>query len=233
MLPPSHHFTARAILFDLDGVLVDSTASVGRVWRVWAERHGIEPEKVIRTAHGRRSIETIRACAPWLNAEAENQIVEQMEIDDTLDLAVIPGAHELLASLPLDRWAVVTSGTRPLSLSRINAAGLRAPKTLVTANEVAQGKPSPEPYLQGAELLGFAPADCLVVEDTPPGIESAHAAGMKCIALLTTYPGEKLGAADALVRDLRDLTVTANEHTLTVVPSPATNSDLMPSARAR
>jgi mannitol-1-/sugar-/sorbitol-6-phosphatase len=233
-MPEAHsHFTARAILFDLDGVLVDSTASVGRVWRVWAERHGIDAENVIRTAHGRRSIETIRACAPWLNAQSENDIVEQMEIDDTLDLAVIPGARELLASLPPDRWAVVTSGTRPLSLSRISAAGLPVPKTLVTANEVAQGKPSPEPYLNGAELLRFSPPDCIVVEDTPPGIKSAHAARMKCIALRTTYSADKLTAADAIIRDLRDLSVTVTAETLNIAVRSEATSGLEPSARTR
>jgi sugar-phosphatase len=215
-------FQVRAILFDLDGVLVDSTASVGRVWRVWAERHHLEPGPVIKAAHGRRSIETIRACAPWLDAAAENVIVEQAEIDDTRDLEVIPGAPQLLAMLPPERWAVVTSGTRPLSTSRLRAAGLPIPNALVTANEVVHGKPSPEPYLKGAELLGFAPGDCLVIEDTPPGIKSAHAAGMKCIALLTTYNAEKLSAADAIARDLRDIAVSlahcSHSLRLTVAP---------------
>ena len=222
-------FQARAILFDLDGVLVDSTASVGRVWRVWAERHGLDPETVIRSAHGRRSIETVRACAPWLDAEAENVIVEQMEIDDTRDLAVIAGANELLGRLPDERWAVVTSGTRPLSTSRLRAAGLPIPKVLVTANEVTNGKPSPEPYLKGAELLGFAPADCIVLEDTPPGIAAAHAAGMKCIALLTTYPSGKLAEADAVIRDLRDIHISLAHctHSLRLeVPALGTLADL-------
>src|SRR5690348_6470743 len=112
MSDPTQQFSARAILFDLDGVLVDSTGSVGRVWRAWAERHDLDPEQVIRGAHGRRSIETIRAWAPHLDAEKENLIVEQAEIDDTLDLRVIPGAGQLLATLPSERWTVVTSGTR-------------------------------------------------------------------------------------------------------------------------
>lgn len=201
-------FSARAILFDLDGVLVDSTGSVGRVWRDWALRYGFDPEEVIRSAHGRRSIETIRAWAPWLDAEAENAIVEQAEIEDTRDLAVIPGAGKLLSLLPSDRWTVVTSGTRPLATSRLRAAGLPVPEKLVTAGEVVNGKPSAEPYLKGAELLGFSPEDCLVVEDTPPGIAAAHAAGMKCIALLTTYGAEKLAAAEAIIPDLRGITVS-------------------------
>src|SRR6185369_484916 len=124
---------ARAILFDLDGVLVDSTGSVGRVWKLWAERHGLDPTAVIKSAHGRRSIETIRANAPWLDAEDENVIVEQAEIDDTLDLAIIPGASQLLSTLPADRWTIVTSGTRPLATSRLKAPGLPVPDKLVTA----------------------------------------------------------------------------------------------------
>jgi sugar-phosphatase len=218
----SQNFSARAILFDLDGVLVDSTGSVGRVWRAWAERHGLNAEQVIRAAHGRRSIETIRACAPWLDAGAENEVVEQTEIDDTRDLAVIAGAGRLLAILPVERWAVVTSGTRALATSRLRAAGLPIPDALVTANEVTNGKPSPEPYLKGAESLGYAAADCLVIEDTPPGIESAHAAGMKCVALLTTYAAETLTAADAIIRDLRDVTISLAHCTRTLVVHVAT-----------
>lgn len=222
MSDDTHRFSARAILFDLDGVLVDSTGSVGRVWRAWAERHGLVAEDVIRAAHGRRSIETIRACAPWLNAEAENAVVEQAEIEDTRDLAVIAGAGRLLAMLPPERWAVVTSGTRALATSRLRSAGLLIPHALVTANEVTNGKPSPEPYLKGAELLGYAAADCLVVEDTPPGIESAHAAGMKCVALLTTYSAQKLTAADAIIRDLRDVTISLAHCTRSLVVHVAT-----------
>jgi len=215
---------ARAILFDLDGVLVDSTGSVGRVWKLWAERHGLDPTAVIKSAHGRRSIETIRANAPWLNAEDENVIVEQAEIDDTLDLAIIPGASQLLSKLPAERWTVVTSGTRPLATSRLKAAGLPVPDKLVTANDVVNGKPNPEPYLKGAELLGFAPADCVVIEDTPPGIQAAHAAGMKCIALLTTYPAEKLREAEAIIPDLRAIGISLANCTHSMVLSLNTSS---------
>jgi mannitol-1-/sugar-/sorbitol-6-phosphatase len=203
----TQQFAARAILFDLDGVLVDSTGSVGRVWRDWALRHNLDPEAVIRSAHGRRSIETIRAWAPQLEAEKENMIVEQAEIDDTRDLVVIPGAPQLLSVLPPERLAVVTSGTRALATSRLRAAGLPIPSVLITADEVVQGKPSPEPYVKGAERLGFAATDCMVFEDTPPGIESAHAAGAKCVALLTTYPAEKLAAAEAIIQDFHGISI--------------------------
>jgi len=212
-------FDCAAILFDLDGVLVDSTASVGRVWRAWAEQHGLDPDYVIRTAHGRRSVETIRLCAPHIDAEAAVRIVEKLEIDDTLDLAVINGARELLSSIPADKWAVVTSGTRALATSRMRAANLPVPSILVTANEVSEGKPHPEPYLKGAELMGLAPADCLVVEDTPAGIQAARAAGMPVIALTTTYSSDTVREGDAVVRHLGDVTVSAQDGRLRVMAS--------------
>lgn len=192
----SLQFSCRALLFDLDGVLVDSTASVGRVWRRWAERHELEPEAVIRTAHGRRSIETIRLWAPHLDAVAENRIVEHMEIEHT---------RELLSSLPPDCWAVVTSGTRALARSRLHAAGLQTPAVLVSADDVERGKPHPEPWLKAAQTLGAAPADCLVLEDTLAGVESAHAAGMRVIALTTTYDASVLQSAECIVATLAGL----------------------------
>lgn len=200
-------FDCAAVLFDLDGVLVDSTASVGRVWKVWAEQQGLDPEAVIRTAHGRRTIETIRLCAPHIDAESAVKMLEQLEIEDTLELAVIPGASQLLASLPPDRWAVVTSGTRPLALSRLKAAGLPTPVVLVSADDVSSGKPHPEPYRKGAEKLGVAADQCIVFEDTPPGIDAGCAAGMPVIALTTTYGPENLTRAQAVVKTLAEVAV--------------------------
>lgn len=195
-------FSCRAILFDLDGVLIDSTPAVARVWARWATAHGISPELAIAHAHGRRSIETIRAIAPHMNAEKENLLVEQMEIEDKEGVTAIPGAARLLTSLPQNRFAIVTSATTPLARARIGYAGLPLPENLVTANDVMQGKPSPEPYLKGAELLRTAPRDCLVFEDAPAGIDSAHAAGMKVIAIPTTYPVADISNADAVVISL-------------------------------
>lgn len=198
-------FTCRAVLFDLDGVLVDSTASVGRVWGRWAESYGLNPEAVVHSAHGRRSIETIRQWRPTVDATAENRRVEQMEIDDTLDLRVINGARQLLASLPGESWAVVTSGTRALAQSRMRAAGLPAPKVLISADDVEKGKPDPEPWLKAATALGVEAADCLVIEDTPPGVASGHAAGMRVIALTTTYPANTLVEAEYVSGTLADV----------------------------
>lgn len=192
----------------MDGVLMDSTPSVERVWRNWAAQHGLDPDRIAPLAHGRRSIETIRAVAPELDAEKENVIVEQMEIDDKDGVTALPGAAELVAHLPPDRFAIVTSATRPLAVARLGYAGIPVPRHMITADDVTHGKPSPEPFLKGAALLGFAPEDCLVFEDSPAGIASARSAGMKAIALQTTYPADQLQAANAIIGSLADVKTT-------------------------
>ena len=204
-------FFAKAILFDMDGVLMDSTPSVERVWRAWAAQHGLDPERVASLAHGRRSIETIRALAPELDAEKENVLVEQMEIDDKESVTALAGAAELLAHLPPDRFAIVTSATRPLAVARLGYADLPVPRHMITANDVIHGKPSPEPFLKGAAVLGFGPEDCLVFEDSPAGIASARSAGMKAIALQTTYPADQLQAANAIIGTLANVKATLRE----------------------
>jgi sugar-phosphatase len=207
-------FSAKAILFDMDGVLMDSTPSVERVWRTWAIAHGLDPDRVAGQAHGRRSIETIRAVAPQLDAEKENIVVEQMEIDDKEGATALPGAAELLARLPPNRFAIVTSATRPLAVARLGYAGIPVPQHIITADDVIHGKPSPEPFLKGAALLGFAPADCVVFEDTPAGIASARSAGMKAIALQTTYPADQLQAANAIIGSLADVKATLRDENI-------------------
>jgi len=207
-------FACKAILFDLDGILVDSTPAVARVWARWAADHGIEPALAIAQAHGRRSIETIRAIAPQMNAEKENLAVEQMEIEDKEGVTAIPGAARLLNSLPQDRFAIVTSATRGLARARLGYAGLPLPRNLVTADDVTKGKPSPEPYLKGAALLRISPRDCLVFEDAPAGIASAHAAGMQVIAIPTTYPAAELREANAIVSSLDDVQVQVLQNSL-------------------
>src|SRR6266566_287398 len=143
----------RGVLFDLDGVLVDSTPAVARVWASWAREHGFEPDEVVKKAHGRPSIATIRELLPQADHAVEDREVERREIADVEGVIPLPGAMELLQALPLQRWAIVTSCTRPLAGVRIGAAGLRKPKHLVTSSDVRRGKPDPEPYLKGAELF--------------------------------------------------------------------------------
>ena len=201
-------FRCSAVLFDLDGVLVDSTRSVERQWRIWAREQGIDENKVVAVAHGVRSIEVIRAVAPHLDAEVEVEKLESREVDDHEGVAVMPGAAQLIHAIPADRWCVVTSGTRHLASERLRFFGIPAPKVMITADDVANGKPHPAPYLKGAELLGMSPAECLVIEDAPAGIQSAHAAGMKVIALASTYPASALNEADLVIPKLQRIKVS-------------------------
>lgn len=202
-------FHCAAVLFDLDGVLVNSTGSVDREWRAWAREKGINEDSVIAIAHGVRSIEVIRAVAPHLDAEKEARKLENREAADH-DISVMPGAIDLVRSIPDSQWSVVTSGTRLLASARLTFVGVPLPKVMVAADDVVHGKPHPEPYLKAAQLLGVNPADCLVIEDAPAGIRSAHAAGMKVIALASTYPAPALSEADAVVQKLEQLQINAD-----------------------
>jgi mannitol-1-/sugar-/sorbitol-6-phosphatase len=200
-------FRCAAVLFDLDGVLVDSTRSVERQWRIWARARGIDEEKAVAIAHGVRAVEVIRAIAPHLDAEAEVRKLESQEAADHDGVAVMPGAAELIRAIPDRRWGVVTSGRRHLATARLKLAGIPIPRVMVTAGDVVDGKPHPEPYLKGAERLGINPAECLVIEDAPAGIRSAHAGGMKVIALASTYPASALSEADAVVSKLDQIQI--------------------------
>jgi mannitol-1-/sugar-/sorbitol-6-phosphatase len=193
----------RGVLFDLDGVLADSTPAVARVWTIWANKHGFDPEETVRKAHGRPSLATIRELLPHADHAAENALVEGMEIEDVEDVVALPGAAELLRALPAEKWTVVTSCTRRLALVRLRAADLPIPAKLITSNDITNGKPHPEPFLQGAKLLGFAPAQCVVFEDAPAGIRAGKAAGMRVIALQTTEQDDFLrqAGADWIVAD--------------------------------
>jgi mannitol-1-/sugar-/sorbitol-6-phosphatase len=201
-----------ALLFDMDGVLIDSTPAVARVWSRWAVEHGFDPGEVVARAHGRPSLTTVRDYLPNADHEAENREVERREIEDLDGVVPLPGALDLLASLPLDRWTIVTSCTRRLAEVRIRAAGLPLPKKLITSNDIAHGKPHPEPYLKGASILGFPPAECIVVEDAPAGVRSGKAAGAKVIAVRTTAPDSRLreAGADCIVINCADLRATAS-----------------------
>ena len=193
------------VLFDLDGVLVDSTPAVTRVWTGWAIEHGYDPAEVVKIAHGRRAIETVALLAPHLDSAAELAELERRELADTDGLVVFAGASRLLGALPADRWAVVTSGTRKLASQRLRLAGLPVPQKLVSADEVKLGKPHPAPFLRGAELLGLPPGDCVVVEDAPSGVEAAHRAGMTALAVPATYSRPELSQADAVLECLDQL----------------------------
>lgn len=200
-------FDCAAILFDLDGVLVDSTGSVTRQWRLWAEEHNIDPQKVVEIAHGVRTIEIVRKLTPHLDAQAEVVRIEKREAEDQEGVAVMSGAADLLKAIPEGRWCVVTSGTRYLATARLKLANLPTPKVLVSADDVSKGKPDPEPYFMGAKLLHRSPAECLVIEDAPAGIRAAHAGGMKAVGITSTYPASALQEADAVVQKLSQMRV--------------------------
>jgi mannitol-1-/sugar-/sorbitol-6-phosphatase len=187
----------RGVLFDLDGVLVDSTPAVARVWAGWAREHDFDPDEVVKKAHGRPSIATIRELLPNADHAEEDREVERREIADVEGVVPLPGAKELLQALPAECWAIVTSCTRALARVRIAAAGLPKPKHLVTASDVRHGKPDPEPYLKGAQMLGVPAGDCLVVEDAPAGIRAGKAAGARVLALRTTASEAELQQAGA------------------------------------
>jgi mannitol-1-/sugar-/sorbitol-6-phosphatase len=197
------NISCKALLFDLDGVLIDSTPAVERVWSAWARERGLDPDHVVRKAHGRPSIATIRELLPDADHEKENREVERREILDVDGIVPLPGVRELLTSLPANRWTIVTSGTRPLAQARIRAAALSAPSRFITASDITRGKPDPEPYLRGAAILGFAPQDCVVVEDTSAGVRAGKAASARVIATRNTEVSDILvtAGADWIVKD--------------------------------
>jgi sugar-phosphatase len=201
-------FECEAILFDLDGVLVDSTAVVVRTWRGWAEDRGLDAGRILEVAHGRRAAEIVRLFAPDLDADSEARELERIEVEDLDGVLEIEGARELLSSLPADGWTVVTSGTRALASSRMEHTGLPTPERFVSADDVENGKPHPEAYLKGAGVLGVRPETCVVVEDAPSGVSSARSAGMRVIAVATTHREDELREADAVAASLASIRAT-------------------------
>ncbi len=198
-----------AVLFDMDGTLLDSTACIEGIWRRWAARRGIDADFVMRHIHGLRSVETIARVAPHLDIAAEVAELAEEEIRTLHGITRIAGAAELLAALDArgQRWGVVTSAPRDLALAKIANVDLPAPPLLVCAEDVADGKPHPAPYLAAAARLDCAPAHLVAIEDAPAGVASARSAGMTVIALRTTHSDEALDAAHFIVDDLRDLLV--------------------------
>lgn len=208
----------RAILFDLDGVLVDSRATVERIWHAWAAERGFSAEPFIRVAHGRRISETLRLVAPELDIAREVATLDAMEEVITEGTRIAPGATRLLALLPADRWGIVTSGSSRVAQLRLGVAGLPVPRVFITAELVRRGKPDPEGYLAGAAALGRLPHECLVFEDAPPGVAAGKAAGMRVVALLTTHPEESLAGADAHIPDLSHLKLEVRHDLILVDP---------------
>jgi sugar-phosphatase len=196
-----------AFLFDMDGTILTSIKAAERVWGQWALGHGLDVEAFLPTIHGKRTEETIRALAlPGVDPVREAAFITRAEIEDVAGIEAIEGAAAFLASLPAERWAIVTSAPRLLAEARILAAGLPTPAVLVAAEDVERGKPAPDPFLLGARKLGVAPADCLVFEDTLAGLQSAQAAGMASIVVTTTH-AHPLETGVTAVLDYEDLRV--------------------------
>jgi mannitol-1-/sugar-/sorbitol-6-phosphatase len=206
-LSDSVSVTAQGILFDMDGVLISSIDSVRRCWRRWAKRYGVPNAEEYEVPHGVRAIDIVKALRPDIDPREGLRVIEDMEVEDVAGLEVLPGVKALLAGLPLERWAIVTSSTRRLLLVRLEAAGLPVPERIVSADDVERGKPDPEPYRRGAELLGFRAQDCLVVEDAPSGVGAGKAAGCRVLGVLGTHSSGELGAADWIVGSLEGLAV--------------------------
>lgn len=189
----------------MDGTLVHSTGEVEAVWRLWCRRHRLAPEPVLAMCHGVRSREVIRTLAPQLDLAQEVALLDDLEIHHTGQAEALAGARPLLASLPVERWAVVTSASQRVARHRLRSAGLPLPALLVGAEDVEHGKPDPEPYLLAAEHLGLAAADCLVFEDAPAGISSALRAGCRVVQVggrQRLSPG-----ISALIQDWRQVSV--------------------------
>jgi mannitol-1-/sugar-/sorbitol-6-phosphatase len=199
----------RGLLFDSDGVLIDSTAAVEAAWRTFAGWYGLPAADLLAQAHGRRSQDVIASYADRLPVSPEQALRRLLAdaVGDPAGMRVLPGAGPLLSGLPPRGWAVVTSGTRAVARARFAAAGLPEPPVLVAAEDVAAGKPDPAPYRLAAGRLGLDPADCLAVEDAPAGLASAAAAGCRTLALTTTHEAGAL-TADLLAPDLSAVRIT-------------------------
>lgn len=199
-----------ALLFDLDGVLADSTVAVELVWREFAARHGLDADRLMIGLHGRRMVDTLERALPAISSDELRLESERLEAGEVAGAGATrpqPGAVTLTHRLGAAPWAIVTSGTRVVAQARIDAIGLATPPVLITAEEVRHGKPDPEPYAAAAARLGVSPSACLVVEDAPAGVEAGNAVGALTVAVTTSHPARELDHADHLVGTVADLSV--------------------------
>jgi mannitol-1-/sugar-/sorbitol-6-phosphatase len=206
------------MLFDMDGVLISSIGSVNRSWRRWAEHYGVPNADTFQVPHGIRATDIVSMLKPDLDVAEGLKFIEDIEMVDVADLKVLPGAVALLKSLPPERWAIVTSATGRLALERLRVAGLPAPERMISAEMVERGKPDPEPYRRGAELIHSPAAECLVVEDAPSGVGAGIAAGCRVLGVLGTHKEAELRAAGAtwIVRSLEDVNAQTRPNGLTL-----------------
>ena len=206
-----------AFLFDMDGTLITSIESANRAWARWSEMRGFDPAHVISIMHGVRTVETMKRLGVD-DPEAEAAWITRAEIEDTEGVAPIAGVADFLATIPAERWAIVTSASRPLATARLARAGIAIPPVMVTAEDVEHGKPDPACFLLGAARLGVDPARCLVLEDTVAGLTAADAAGAAGLAITVTH-SHPIETAHPAIRDYRGLAVAAGADGLAFVRS--------------
>lgn len=198
------------MLFDMDGVLISSIASAERCWKRWARHYGVPNADTFTIPHGIPARDIVKLAAPQVDQAEALRYIEDLEIEDVNDIDVLDGAGSMLASLPQGRWTIVTSAGSRLMEARVKAAKLPLPERWISADDVVKGKPDPEPYLRGAKLLGFAPGECVVVEDAPSGIRAGLAAGCRVMGVVTSHTREQVTEAGAtwVVESLEDVRVT-------------------------
>ncbi|MFY9855710.1 MAG: HAD-IA family hydrolase [Terracidiphilus sp.] len=209
--------SVRGVLFDMDGVLINSIASDERTWLRWARFHGMEGTFSLQDTNGRRTIDTLRLLRPDLDQQVELERIENFEAEEQTEVVALPGAEQLLASLPASAWAVVTSNSEKMMRNRLMAAGIAPPRHFISGDIVAHGKPHPESYRMAAEILALEPSECLVIEDTPPGIEGGKAAGCSVLAIVSSHSAGDLAEADWVVPSLDQVTASfESDGTITI-----------------
>lgn len=201
----------RAVLFDMDGVLISSIAADERTWFKWAKLHGMQDTFSIHSTHGRRTVDTIRALRPNLDSAIELNRMEDFDSEDTLGLNLYPGAQDLLAQLSPTQWCIVTSASERVMRLRLGILGVSLPLHIVTADHVSSGKPNPEPYQLAAAQLGVEPSECLIIEDAPSGIRAGKSAGSPVLAVASSHEPQELYEADWIIKSLKDLALTTGE----------------------
>ena len=200
-----------AMLFDLDGVLVDSSAAITRQWQLWAARHAVDMAAIERIWHGRRAIDIMRAVAPHVDLVAKARYLQEGETNDTEGVIAHAGALALLQALPTQCWAIATSGPRAVATARLRRANLPIPPIFITGDDVRNGKPNPDPYLLAAQGLGIAPERCVVVEDAVAGVAAGLAAGAQVIGVTTNHAAHELADATVVIERLSQLRLTLDQ----------------------
>ena len=200
----------------MDGVLVSSQGAVLRSWSRWAEHYGLDVEHTLKIMHGCRALDTVKALRPNIDPAEGLALIEEIEMNDVEGIHALPGVKDLLRKLPTERWTIVTSAVERLARQRLEAAGLNVPTRMVSAENVRKGKPDPEPYRKGAELLGVAPADCVVVEDAPAGVDAGRAAGSRVLGVVGTHTLMQLRHAEWRVNSLADVQVETAQGGITM-----------------